>query len=118
MKPARELKPSLPAEKLAAIGQVRSTIEQQEKSEILDKLRQFKRRRELAVAELAKAVELLKAERAAQGLSLAEMEQRTGMSRAAICRLENMEEANPTVTTLTRIADALGKQLVIGLVEK
>jgi predicted transcriptional regulator len=118
MKPARDLKPPLPPEKLAAIQQVRRTVEEHEKQEILEKLRQFKRRRELAVAELTKAVELLKAERAAQGLSLADLEQRTGMSRAAICRLENMEDANPTVTTLTRIADALGKQLVIGLVEK
>ena len=46
------------------------------------------------------------------------MEQRSGISKAAICRLENMEEANPTVVTLNRIADALGKRLVIALAEK
>lgn len=109
---------SLPPEKLAELRRLRDTIDREERDEIVDKLRKFKRRRELALAELTKAVELLKAERAVQGISLADMEQRTGMSRAAICRLENLEEANPTVSTLTRIADALGKQLVIGLIEK
>lgn len=109
---------SLPPEKLAELRRLRDTIDREEKDEIVDKLRKFKRRRELALAELTKAVDLLKAERAVQGISLADMEQRTGMSRAAICRLENLEEANPTVSTLTRIADALGKQLVIGLIEK
>ena len=102
-KPTREIKPPLPAEKLAEIRRVRETIEQEEKGEILDKLKQFKRRRELAQAELSRAVEVLKAEREAQGLSLSDLEQRTGMNRAAICRLENMEDANPTVATLSRM---------------
>ena len=64
------------------------------------------------------AAELLKAERESQGLSLADMQTRTGISRAALCRLENLVDANPTIATLTRIAEALGKQLVVGLVNK
>jgi predicted transcriptional regulator len=117
-KPARNLSPPLPPEKLAEIRRVRDTIEAGEKGEILDKLRQLKQRREAAQAELANVVELLKAERAAQGVSLSSLEERTGMSRAAICRLENLEEANPTVATLNRLADALGKKLVIALTDK
>ena len=33
------------------------------------------------------------------------------MSRAAICRLENLVDANPTISTLNRIAEALGMTL-------
>ena len=42
------------------------------------------------------------------------MEDRTGIGRAALSRLENDATCNPTVTTLTRYADALGKKLVVG----
>lgn len=115
---SRKLNPPLPPEKLAAVRNVREAIEREEKGEILDKLRQLKRRREAAQAELARVVELLKAERTAQGVSLSTLEERTGMSRAAICRLENLEDANPTVATLNRLADALGKKLVIALADK
>ena len=37
------------------------------------------------------------------------------MSRSALCRLETDLEANPTVTTLGRYAQALGKRLLIVL---
>ena len=60
----------------------------------------------------------MKQERKAQGLSLADMQSRTGMSRSAISRLENDESSNPTIETLTRYADALGKQLAITLSDK
>jgi len=46
-------------------------------------------------------------------LSLADVEQRTGIGRAALSRLENDTEPNPTVVTLTRYAQALGKRLVV-----
>ncbi|MHB1034975.1 MAG: helix-turn-helix domain-containing protein [Pirellulales bacterium] len=59
------------------------------------------------------AFRLLKAERQALGLSLSDVEKRTGIGRAALSRLENETEPNPTVVTLTRYAEALGKQLVV-----
>ncbi len=52
-------------------------------------------------------------ERQGQGLGLADMMRRTGMSREAISRLENEEAPNPTVRTLTRYASALGLQLTL-----
>ena len=67
-------------------------------------------------AELREAFRILKKERLAQGL-LADMQERTGMSRSAISRLENDESANPTIETLTRYAEALGKQLAITLAD-
>ncbi len=62
---------------------------------------------------LRQALAVLRAERERQGLSLADMNERTGIDRAALSRLENNEEANPTLATLERYADALGKQLVV-----
>jgi predicted transcriptional regulator len=64
----------------------------------------------LAVREAMKA---LKRERQAQGLSLSDVEKRTGIGRAALSRLENETDLNPTVVTLTRYAEALGKEVVV-----
>ena len=50
------------------------------------------------------------------GLSLADMERRTGMDRAALSRLENAVNDNPSIQTLGRYADALGKRLVVKFV--
>jgi ribosome-binding protein aMBF1 (putative translation factor) len=58
----------------------------------------------------------LKKEREAAGLSLADVAERTGMDRAAISRLENGHQANPTVDTLLRYTTALGKKLVWSIV--
>ena len=69
-------------------------------------------------AELRQAFRILKQERIAQGLSLADMRDRTGMSRSAVSRLENDDAANPTIETLSRYAEALGKELAITLTDK
>jgi DNA-binding Xre family transcriptional regulator len=52
---------------------------------------------------------LLKREREKNGITLAELEARTGIDQAALSRLENGRNANPTLDTLNRIAAALGK---------
>src|SRR5262245_45077206 len=54
----------------------------------------------------------LKEEREAAGLSLADIAERTGMDRAAISRLENGHQSNPTIDTIARYAAALGKRIV------
>ena len=66
---------------------------------------------------LRQALSALRAERERQGLSLADINERTGIDRAALSRLENNEDANPTLLTLERYAEALGKQLVVLLSE-
>jgi DNA-binding XRE family transcriptional regulator len=58
----------------------------------------------------------LKKEREAAGLSLADVAERTGMDRAAISRLENGHQSNPTVETLLRYTAALGKTIVWSIV--
>jgi len=46
-------------------------------------------------------------------LSLSDVEEKTGIGRSALSRLENETEPNPTVVTLIRYAEALGKELVV-----
>ena len=67
--------------------------------------------------DLRKAVLRLKQLREAAGLSLADVAERTGIDRAAICRLENGQHQNPTIGTLNRYADALGKRLSFQVVD-
>lgn len=51
----------------------------------------------------------LKSERERQKMTLAELEVKTGIDQAALSRLENGRNANPTLDTLNRVASALGK---------
>ena len=66
---------------------------------------------------LRQILSALKAERKRQGLSLKDIYDRTGIDRAALSRLENNEDANPTLTTLERYATAVGKEMVVILSE-
>jgi DNA-binding XRE family transcriptional regulator len=57
----------------------------------------------------------LKAAREARGLSLSDLTELTGMDRSALSKLETGQRANPTVETLVRYAEAVGKRLVVSL---
>jgi ribosome-binding protein aMBF1 (putative translation factor) len=59
----------------------------------------------------------LKAAREARGLSLADLTKRTGMDRSAISKLESGQRPNPTIETLVRYAEAVGKRLIVQLAE-
>ncbi len=59
----------------------------------------------------------LKAAREVKGLSLADVTELTGMDRSALSKLETGQRANPTVETLVRYADAVGKRLVVTLAD-
>jgi predicted transcriptional regulator len=67
--------------------------------------------------ELRKTFAALRALREQQGLSISDMAERTGMDRAMISRLENGQVDNPTVATVTRYAKALGKRVMVSLVD-
>ena len=56
-----------------------------------------------------------KAAREAKGLSLADLKELTGMDRSALSKLETGQRGNPTVDTLLRYAEAVGKRLVVSL---
>ncbi|QDS85933.1 helix-turn-helix protein [Rosistilla ulvae] len=52
-------------------------------------------------------IRAMKEERERLGLSLADVEARSGLKRSSLSRLENDPDANPTLLTLQRYADAL-----------
>jgi DNA-binding XRE family transcriptional regulator len=55
----------------------------------------------------------LKVVREEAGLSLSEVASRCGIDKAALSRLENGRNPNPTLDTLWRYAAAVGKRLVL-----
>lgn len=67
--------------------------------------------------ELRKTFAALKALREKQALSISDLADRTGMDRAMISRLENGQLDNPTLATVTRYAKALGKRVVVTLLD-
>ena len=67
--------------------------------------------------QLAAIMDVLKAAREAKGLSLADIYQRTGMDRSALSKLENVTNENPTIDTLLRYAEVVGKRLEIQVLD-
>lgn len=61
----------------------------------------------------AALVAQLKAAREAAGVSLDELAARTGMPKSAVSRLENSANPNPTLATLRRYAEAIGKLVAV-----
>jgi DNA-binding phage protein len=66
---------------------------------------------------LHELLQQLKAAREAKGLSLADVTALTGMDRSALSKLETGQRANPTIETLARYAEAVGKRLVVSLAD-
>jgi predicted transcriptional regulator len=67
--------------------------------------------------QVAALVGQLKGAREAKGLSLADLTELTGMDRSALSKLETGQRTNPTVETLVRYAEAVGKRLVVALAD-
>jgi ribosome-binding protein aMBF1 (putative translation factor) len=67
--------------------------------------------------QLRELLKELKTAREAKGLSLADLTDLTGMDRSALSKLETGQRANPTVETLVRYAEAVGKRLVVSLAD-
>jgi DNA-binding XRE family transcriptional regulator len=59
----------------------------------------------------------LKAAREAKGLSLSDLTELTGMDRSSLSKLESGQRPNPTIGTLLRYAEAVGKRLVVLVTE-
>lgn len=57
----------------------------------------------------------LRTAREERGLSLSDLTRLTGMDRSALSKLETGQRPNPTVETLVRYAEAVGKRLVVAL---
>lgn len=115
---SRRLPLKLTPEQQATIDEVRRTIERDEKDEIMTLAKRLRSAKRRGLATLEETLRVLKRERESQGVSLAAMEERTGMAKSNLSKLENAPDANPTVATLVTYADALGKKLIITLVDK
>ena len=68
-----------------------------------------------ALDQLQELIRQLMLAREELGLSLADLTQRTGMDRSALSKLETGQRLNPTIETLARYAEAVGKRLVLSL---
>lgn len=66
--------------------------------------------------EMMDIIAQLRAERQRQALSLADISARIGSARENISRMETAGDPNPTLRTLFRYAEALGKRIEIKLV--
>ena len=86
-----------------------------EKPKIIAKAQQA--RNEARRQQLAAIMQELRAAREAKGLSLADIYERTGIDRSAISKLENVTNENPTMDTLLRYAEVVGKRLQIQVVD-
>jgi hypothetical protein len=92
---------------------IRAQVEQ-EKTDLIARGRRAKTRHTM----LKEAVETLKATREALGLSLGDIKASTGIEKSNLSRLENDPHPNPTIDTLCRYAAAVGKEIVITLIDK
>jgi ribosome-binding protein aMBF1 (putative translation factor) len=68
-----------------------------------------------SLVEFRRFVMSLRRERERQGLSLSDVAERAEIDKAALSRLENGQQLNPTVNTLARYAGALGSTLKFAL---
>lgn len=89
-----------------------------DKEEILSLAKHFRAARREGAAALEQALRLLRSEREQQGLSLSDIQERTGIAKSNLSRLETDEHANPTIATLANYAEALGKKVLIVLADK
>ncbi len=94
MKRAKRVKRALTPAERRKYRALRRALES-ERHEIVSEGRRRKRVHDAVTAELREAFRILKKERQAQGLSLADMQERTGMSRSAISRIGERRVGEP-----------------------
>ncbi len=70
-----------------------------------------------ALDQVEELLKQLKTARGQKGLSLSDLTELTGMDRSALSKLETGKRPNPTVDTLVRYAEAVGKRLIVSLAD-
>lgn len=115
---ARRIRRPLTSEERQRLTETRRTLDEDEKGEILALAKRFRLARRHGLAILHDALRLLAKERQDQGVSLQTLSERTGIAKGNLSRLENADGSNPTLATITALADALGKDVLIVLADK
>lgn len=103
----------LTAEEAAKYNRIREQVTAE-----LPELIERHHERSSASEQLQLVLRQLKAAREARGLSLADLTERTGMDRSALSKLETGQRPNPTMETLVRYAEAVGKRVVVTLADE
>jgi DNA-binding XRE family transcriptional regulator len=106
----RDISKRLTEDERAKYAAIREGVER-EKPELMALGSRIKARH----ARLREAVAALKAARESLGLTLQDVGNRSGIGKANLSRLENSRNPNPTIETLSRYAEALGKDIEIVL---
>jgi DNA-binding phage protein len=91
------------------------------KTEVAEQMPQLTKRAKVAKAQMLEArhaMQLLKQAREDHHLSLADVCERSGIDRSNLSKLENDPNANPTLDTLARIAQAIGVTLRIDITDE
>jgi len=89
------------------------------KAEDLANMEQLKAQGREMMARIERKSEILaslRRARIAAGMSLADVDAKTGMGRGNLSKLENDPHANPTLDTLLRLADAIGVELRVAVI--
>lgn len=100
----------LTAEEAGRVAQAREDVEA-ERDEIMREGRIEKQAWMAMRREVESTLERLRMERERLGLSLADVEERSGLRASSLSRLENDKTSNPTLLTMQRYAAALGLTL-------
>ncbi len=98
-------------ERIAELAKLADKIDREESASIKAKARSAFARHEM----MQKVISSLKAARQAQGLSLAEVGERSGIGKANLSRLENDASPNPTWDTIARYAESVGRKLEVSV---
>jgi len=98
----------LPPDKLARLRESKRWVQENR-----DELDRIAAAQSAELDALESALRALKAARLRKGLSLGEVAARSGIDKANLSRLENDPHPNPTWSTLSRLAAAIGARLDI-----
>ena len=99
--------PKLTPQRISALSKLAKKLDHEEGESIKAKGRAAFARHEMIQTVIA----ALKAARQAQGLSLSEIGERSGIGKANLSRLENDAAPNPTWDTIARYAESVGRKL-------
>ena len=106
-------KKSLPREEIKRLKELARKIDREEGAAIQARAARYKRESQ----RLQAVFRQLKDERERQGLSLADISACSGIDKARLSRLENDPYPNVQMDTIERYAAALGKRVMISLVD-
>jgi len=104
----------LTSEQKRIVEAVRGQVER-DRPEIIAEGRRVEAAMQIATVHLRSAFSLLQALRKAKGVTLTAVAEATGIDKSTLSRLENDPTANVTLSTLIRVAEALGYQLQISV---